>query len=123
MPSYNEVDGVPSHANKWLLHDLLRKEWGFKGMIVSDYYGVEQLANKHFVAEDNKDAARIAFNSGVQFEFPQANAYRYLPELLKEGKINKADFDKAVSQVLELKFMLGLFENPYVDLKDSYKSK
>lgn len=121
MPSYNEVDGVPSHANKWLLHDLLRKEWGFKGMIVSDYYGVEQLANKHFVADDNKDAARIAFNSGVQYEFPQANAYRYLPELLKEGKISKADLDKAVSQVLELKFMLGLFENPYVDLKTAVK--
>jgi beta-glucosidase-like glycosyl hydrolase len=117
MPSYNEVDGVPSHANKWLLHDLLRKQWGFKGMIVSDYYGVEQLANKHFVAENNKDAARKAFNSGVQYEFPQANAYRYLPELLKEGKIKKAGLDKAVAQVLELKLRLGLFENPYVDLK------
>jgi beta-glucosidase len=121
MPSYNEVDGVPSHANKWLIQDLLRKEWGFKGMIVSDYYGVEQLAIKHFVAEDNKVAARIAFNSGVQYEFPQANAYRYLPELLKEGKISKADLDKAVSQVLELKIMLGLFENPYVDLKTAIK--
>jgi beta-glucosidase len=121
MPSYNEVDGVPSHANKWLLTDLLRKEWGFKGMIVSDYYGVEQLANKHFVAEDNKEAARIAFNCGVQYEFPQANAFRYLPELLKEGKIKKADLDKSVLQVLELKFMLGLFENPYVDLKTALK--
>jgi len=121
MPSYNEVDGVPSHANKWLLQDVLRKEWGFKGMIVSDYYGVEQLANKHFVANDNKDAARIAFNCGVQYEFPQANAYRYLPELLKEGKIKKADIDKAVAQVLELKFNLGLFENPYVDLKNAIK--
>ncbi|MGB8492742.1 MAG: glycoside hydrolase family 3 N-terminal domain-containing protein, partial [Bacteroidales bacterium] len=121
MPSYNEVDGVPSHANKWLLHDLLRKEWGYKGMIVSDYYGVEQLANKHFVAENNKEAARIAFNSGVQYEFPQANAYRYLPELLKKGKISKTDFEGAVSQILELKFMLGLFENPYVDLKTAIK--
>ena len=121
MPSYNEVDGVPSHSNKWLLNDLLRKEWGFKGMIVSDYYGVEQLANKHFVAKDNKEAAKIAFNSGVQYEFPQANAFRYLPELLKEGKISKADIDKSVSQVLELKFMLGLFENPYVDLETAIK--
>jgi beta-glucosidase len=121
MPSYNEVDGVPSHANKWLLIDLLRKKWGFKGMIVSDYYGVEQLANKHFVAEDNKDAAKIAFNCGVQYEFPQANAYRFLPQLIKEGKIKKADFEKAVAQVLELKFSLGLFENPYVDLKTAIK--
>jgi beta-glucosidase len=121
MPSYNEVDGVPSHANKWLLKDLLRKEWGFKGMIVSDYYGVEQLANKHFVAENNKEAARIAFNSGIQYEFPQANAFRFLPELLKEGKVSKAEIDNAVSQVLELKFMMGLFENPYVDLKTAVK--
>lgn len=71
MPSYNEVDGVPSHANGWLLQDILRKEWGFKGLVVSDYYGVDQLFNKHFVAEDGKDAACIAFNCGVQYEFPR----------------------------------------------------
>jgi beta-glucosidase len=117
MPSYNEVDGVPSHANKWLLIDLLRKEWGFKGMIVSDYYGVDQLYLKHFVAEDIKKAAETGFNSGVQFEFPQANCYKYLPELLKEGKIDLTDINNAVSQVLGLKFSLGLFENPYADLK------
>jgi beta-glucosidase len=121
MPSYNEVDGVPSHANKWLLQDLLRKEWGFKGMIVSDYYGVEQLAIKHFVAEDISKAAETGFNSGVQYEFPQANCYKLLPELLKKGKIKLADIDKAVSQVIELKFKLGLFENPYVDLKSAVK--
>jgi beta-glucosidase len=121
MPSYNEVDGVPSHANGWLLDDILRKKWGFKGMVVSDYYGVDQLFNKHFVAEDIKDAARIGFNSGVQFEFPQANCYKYLPELLKEKKVRLADIDKAVSMVLELKFKLGLFENAYVDLKNAVR--
>ena len=121
MPSYNEVDGVPSHRNEWLLQNVLRKEWGFRGMVVSDYYGVEQLANKHFVAEDRKDAARMAFNSGVQYEFPQANCYKYLPELLKKGKIKQADIDNAVSRVLELKFSLGLFENPYADLKTAVK--
>jgi len=121
MPSYNEVDGVPSHANKWLMKDVLRKEWGFRGMIVSDYYGVEQLCNKHFVAEDIKKAARVGFNSGVQYEFPQGNCYKYLPELIKEGKVAQTDVDKAVSQVLELKFRLGLFENPYVDLNRAVK--
>ncbi|MCJ7447089.1 MAG: glycoside hydrolase family 3 C-terminal domain-containing protein [Bacteroidales bacterium] len=121
MPSYNEVDGVPSHSNKWLLKDILRKEWGFEGMVVSDYYGVDQLFNKHCVAEDIKDAAKTAFNSGVQFEFPQANCYKYLPELLKEGKIKLTDIDMAVSQILELKFRLGLFENPYVDLKTAVR--
>ncbi len=115
MPSYNEVDGVPSHANKWLIKDVLRKEWGYEGMVVSDYYGVDQLFNKHFVAEDAKEAAMIGFNSGVQYEFPQGNMYKVLPELLKEGKISINDIDKAVEQVLELKFELGLFENPYVD--------
>lgn len=115
MPSYNEVDGVPSHSNRWLIKDLLRKEWGFKGMVVSDYYGIDQLFNKHFVAHDAKEAAMISFNSGVQYEFPQGNMYKVLPELLKEGKINIKDVDKAVEQILTFKFELGLFENPYVD--------
>lgn len=121
MPSYNEVDGLPSHSNKWLLKDVLRKEWGYKGMIVSDYYGVEQLCNKHFVVEDMKKAAEVGFNSGVQYEFPLGNCYKYLPELVKEGKVALADIDKAVSQVLELKFSLGLFENPYVDPERALK--
>lgn len=115
MPSYNEVDGVPSHSNRWLIKDLLRKEWGFKGMVVSDYYGIDQLYNKHFVAHDAKEAAMISFNSGVQYEFPQGNMYKVLPELLKEGKINIKDVDKAVEQILTFKFELGLFENPYID--------
>jgi beta-glucosidase len=99
MPSYNEVDGVPSHANKWLLKDVLRKEWGYKGMIVSDYYGVEQLFNKHMVAEDAKEATIIGFNAGVQYEFPQANLYKMLPKLVKEGKVSIRDIDKAVEYV------------------------
>ncbi|MBN1414659.1 MAG: glycoside hydrolase family 3 C-terminal domain-containing protein [Bacteroidales bacterium] len=117
MPSYNEVDGVPSHANTWLIKELLRKEWVFKGMVISDYYAVDQLFQKHFVATDGKDAARIAFNTGIQYELPQGNHYKVLPQLLKEGKIKQADIDKAVSQVLQFKFELGLFENPYVDMK------
>ncbi len=121
MPSYNEVDGVPSHANKWLIKELLRKDMGFSGLVVSDYYGADQLYNKHFVAEDGKDAARISFNSGVQYEFPQANLYKYLPELLKEGKVKLAEIDRAVEQTLKLKFELGLFENPYVSAEHATK--
>jgi beta-glucosidase len=121
MPSYNEVDGIPSHANKWLLKDVLRKEWGYKGMIVSDYYGVEQLFNKHMVAEDAKEATIIGFNAGVQYEFPQANLYKMLPKLVKEGKVSIRDIDKAVEQALTMKFELGLFENPYVDLQNAIK--
>lgn len=119
MPSYNEVDGVPSHANRWLLQDILRNEWGYKGMVVSDYYGVDQLFNKHFVCHDATEAAMTAFNCGVQYEFPQANMYRVLPELLKKKKIKREDIDKAVEQVLTFKFSLGLFENPYVDEKQA----
>ena len=119
MPSYNEVDGVPSHANRWLLQDLLRGEWGYKGMVVSDYYGVDHLFNKHFVCNDATEAAMTAFNCGVQYEFPQANMYRVLPELLRKKKIKREDIDKAVEQVLTFKFNLGLFENPYVDEKQA----
>lgn len=121
MPSYDEVDGVPSHANKWLLKDVLRKEWGFKGMIVSDYYGVDQLFNKHMVAEDAREATITGFNSGVQYEFPQANLYKMLPKLVKERKVSIRDIDKAVEQALTLKFELGLFENPYSDLQNAVK--
>jgi len=119
MPSYNEVDGIPSHANKWLLKDVLRKEWGYKGMIVSDYYGVDQLYNKHMVAEDAKEATVTGFNSGVQYEFPQGNLYKMLPGLIKEGKISIKDIDKAVEQALTMKFELGLFEAPYVSLQNA----
>ena len=119
MPSYNEIDGIPSHANKWLIKDLLRKEWGFEGMIVADYFAIDQLFTKEFVTKDGKDAAMIAFNAGVQFEFPKGNLYNFLPELLQQGKIKHEDIDNAVALALKLKFELGLFENPYIDENDA----
>ncbi len=121
MPSYNEVDGVPSHANTWLIKKLLRKEWKFRGLVVSDYYGADQLYQKHFVAKDGREAAMTAFNAGVQYELPQANLYKYLPELLKKGRIKQADIDTAVARTLKLKFDLGLFEDPYVDVNNAIR--
>jgi beta-glucosidase len=121
MPSYNEVDGIPSHSNKWLLLDLLRKEWKYDGMIVSDYYGVDQLLLKHLVVHDEKEAAATAFNAGVQYELPQGNFYKLLPKLVKEGKVKQADIDRAVAQTLKLKFELGLFENPFIDWDEAIK--
>ena len=121
MPSYNEVDGVPSHANKWLIQDLLRKEWKFKGLVVSDYYGVDQLLLKHNVVKDETEAAMTGFNIGVQYEFPQGNYYKHLPKLLKEGKVKLSDINHAVALTLKLKFELGLFENPYVDVDQAIK--
>jgi beta-glucosidase len=119
MPSYNEVDGIPSHANRWLIKDLLRCEWGFKGMVVADYFAIDQLFSKDFVVKDGKEAAAVAFNAGVQYEFPQANHYKFIPALLNEGKVQIEDIDTAVAQILKLKFELGLFENPYVDVKNA----
>jgi beta-glucosidase len=88
-------------------------------MIVSDYYGVDQLFNKHFVCAGGVDAAATAFNCGVQYEFPQANMYRILPELVRKRKVKKEDINCAVEQALTFKFSLGLFENPYVDEKQA----
>lgn len=117
MPSYNEIDGIPSHANNWLLKEVLRKEWGFEGTVVSDWRAIDQLENKHFVAKDKSPAAQMAFNAGVQIELPYRNYYLQLPELVRSGKINEAEMDDAVYKVLLFKFKLGLFENPYVDMK------
>lgn len=115
MPSYNEVDGTPSHNNRWLLKGVLRGEWKYKGMVTSDYDGISQLYEKHYVAKDKKEAAEKAFNAGVEYEFPSTNYYTYLPQLLKEGKVKAADIDSAVYKTVLLKFQLGLFENRYID--------
>lgn len=119
MPSYNEVDGVPSHINRWLFQDILRKEWGYKGMVVSDYFGIDQLFEKQFVVASKEEAAEKAFNAGVQCEFPMSNYYHALPALVKNGKINQAEIDSAVFKVLALKFALGIFDNPYIDFKQA----
>lgn len=111
MASYNEIDGIPSHANKWLLTDILFKEWGFKGVVVSDWYGIDQLWKKHYVEKTEKDAALRAFKAGVTIDLPYGSNYAHLIELAKENKITKVELDNAVSKILTLKFMLGLFDN------------
>jgi beta-glucosidase len=115
MASYNEIDGIPSHANTWLLQDLLRGEWGYKGAVVSDYDGIDQLATLHHVEPDFKSAGIRALKAGVDMDLPDGASFRYLPEALKEGKVSKEQIDHAVGHVLELKFLAGLFEHPYAD--------
>lgn len=120
MASYNEVDGVPSHANKWLLRDLLREEWGFKGFIVSDYYAIWELNDRpdthgHFIAADKKEAAALAVRAGVNIEFPEPDAYLHLVELVQEGALKEEELDELVAPMLYWKFKLGLFDDPYVD--------
>lgn len=117
MPSYNEIDGVPSHANKWLLQKILREEWGFDGHVVSDYYAIPQMADLHHVAPDKPAAAKLAIEAGVDIELPDADSFPTLLRLVKEGQVSEATIDRAVARNLRAKFLLGLFENPYVDVE------
>ena len=117
MPSYNEIDGVPSHANKWLLQKLLREEWGFKGHVVSDYYAIPQMVDLHHLASDKPTTAKLAIEAGVDTELPDPDAFPMLLKLVKDGAVAEATLNKAVARNLRAKFLLGLFENPYVDVE------
>jgi beta-glucosidase len=115
MASYNEIDGVPSHANPWLLNDVLRGEWGFRGMVVSDYFGIEDLARLHHVEPDNAAAAIRSLRAGVDVDEPNGDAFSTLAASVREGRISEAEIDVAVRRMLRVKFLAGLFEHPYAD--------
>jgi len=115
MPSYNEVDGIPAHANSWLLTDVLRREWGFSGLVVSDYFGVEQMQTRHHVAADKADAAAQALDAGVDLELPDPYGFSELVGLVKSGRMAESMIDRSVARMLRAKFLAGLFETPYVD--------
>jgi beta-glucosidase len=115
MASYNEIGGVPSTANHWMLTDLLRHQWGFKGVVVSDYEGIEQLETLHHVAGNLTDAAAMALKAGVDDDMPDGEAFSHLPQALAEGKVTNGEIDTAVRRVLRLKFLAGLFEHPYAN--------
>ena len=117
MPSYNEIDGVPSHANKWLLQKVLREEWGFQGHVVSDYYAIPQMMDLHHLTDDKPTTAKLAIEAGVDTELPDPDAFPSLIQLVKEGQVSEAAIDRAVARNLRAKFLLGLFENPYVDVE------
>lgn len=115
MTSYNQIDGVPCTCNKYLFTDLLRDQWGFNGVVYSDLVSIEGIAQTHNVANDYKEAAGLALTAGVDVDL-QGDAFGpNLEQLLNEGKISSKDLDRAVADVLRLKFRMGLFENPYVD--------
>jgi beta-glucosidase len=115
MPSYNEIDGLPSHANIWLLRDVLRGEWGFKGAIISDYYAISDLVNVHHIASDAESAAKRALAAGVDADLPSGGSYKTLRDAVKGGRVPVAKIDEAVRHMLTLKFNAGLFEHPYAD--------
>ncbi|HKD81544.1 MAG TPA: glycoside hydrolase family 3 N-terminal domain-containing protein [Candidatus Angelobacter sp.] len=115
MASYNENDGIPSHSNRHLLIDILRHEWGFDGVLVSDYFAISQLQGFHHVVDSSQAAAKLALNSGVDVELPYIEDYGTLIEQVKQGQVSESRIDEAVARVLRMKFLTGLFENPFVD--------
>src|SRR5208283_5341205 len=120
MASYNELDGVPSHANKWLLQDVLRREWGFKGFIVSDYFAIWELGYRpdthgHFVAKDKKESCALAVQAGVNIELPDPDCYLHLVELVRKRVLKESQLDELVAPMLFWKFEMGLFDDPYVN--------
>ncbi|MDV6329829.1 glycoside hydrolase family 3 N-terminal domain-containing protein [Asticcacaulis sp. 201] len=117
MPSYNEIDGVPSHANKWLLTTILRGEWGFKGVTVSDYFAINEMITRHKLVPNVTEAAYRAFKAGVDIETPDNQTYGTLIDLVKAGRISEDEITVVVRRILEIKVQSGLFENPYVDAK------
>lgn len=116
MASYNEIDGVPSHANRWLLEDVLRGEWGYRGAVVSDYYAIEDMARLHHIAPDNARAGEIALLAGVDVDLPEGAGFKDLARSVREGRVPQSAIDNAVRRLLTTKFNAGLFDNPWPDL-------
>ena len=115
MLAYNELAGIPVHANKPLLYDLLRRELNFEGIIVSSRKGISELVTEHFIAVDNYQAAKLAINANIDLELPNSNTYENLIKMVKTKEVAEVTINKAVSRILKAKFLMGLFENPYVD--------
>lgn len=112
MPAFNDINGVPCSVNQWLLTDVLRDKWGFDGMTVSDANAIAECVN-HGIAEDKKDAARQAIEAGMDMDMSSDSYIQTLEELVKEGTVAEETLDRAVADVLRVKFELGLFDHPY----------
>ena len=121
MAAYNCLDGVPCSANRWLLIDVLRNEWKFKGFVVSDYFSVVHIQEKHKVAKTKAEAAKQAAEAGLDIELPHIDCYEKLIKLIKQNKISDEVINERVGKILWVKFRLGLFDEPYVDPKQAEK--
>ena len=116
MNAYHEIDGIPCAASEELLTKILRDEWGFDGIVVSDYYAIRQLMTYHNIAADGGEAAGLSLKAGIDVELPDYDCYAApLREYVEKGKISEELINTAVERVLTMKFKLGLFEDPYVD--------
>lgn len=115
MASYNEIDGIPSHANSWLLNDVLRGEWGFDGVVVADYFAINELQVRHRLVDSLGAAGALAITSGVDFELPDGVAFYQMKDALEAGDMDMSIIDTAVERVLRMKKRGGVFEDPYAD--------
>ncbi|WP_455584851.1 glycoside hydrolase family 3 N-terminal domain-containing protein [Bacteroides sp.] len=122
MTAHNELNGIPCHANEWLMNDVLRKEWGFKGFIVSDWMDIEHIHDLHHTAVDNKDAFFLSVQAGMDMHMHGPQFHDKITELVNEGKLTGHRIEEACRKILTAKFRLGLFEHPYVDESDLEKS-
>ncbi|GGK15623.1 beta-glucosidase [Pseudomonas koreensis] len=113
MVALNSINGIPATANTWLMNDLLRKDWGFKGLAVSDHGAIFELI-KHGVARDGREAAKLAIKAGIDMSMNDTLYGKELPGLLKSGEIEQKDIDNAVREVLAAKYDMGLFKDPYL---------
>lgn len=114
MTSFNDNDGIPSTGNTFILRNVLREEWGFDGIVVTDWASAAEMMN-HGFADDEKEVAMKAVNAGVDMEMVSYTFVKELPRLVKEGKVQEATIDNAVRNILRIKYRLGLFDQPYVD--------
>ena len=115
MACYNEVWGLPAHINKHLLTDILRKEWGFNGLIVSDYFAIRDVSTLHKITPSYDEAGLLAFKAGINIETPDPDGFKNLKQLVLSGKISIKELDESITRILIAKFRLGLFDDPYVD--------
>jgi beta-glucosidase len=115
MATYNEIWGLPAHINKYLLKDILRKEWGFNGVVVSDYFAIKDVSKLHKITPSLDEAGVLAFKAGIDLETPDPDGFKNLAQAVKSGRISIKEVDAAVLRILVSKFRLGLFEDPYVD--------
>ena len=118
MAAYHEIDGIPCVDNKWLLTDVLRKEWGFKGFVLSDLGAIRMTLNDHRVATDTSDALAQTFKAGLNmqfYDFDHEGFKRAMLKAIDTKMLSEDDLNKAVEDVLRVKFLLGLFDHPYVD--------
>lgn len=122
MSSFNEIDGIPATANKWLMTDLLRNQWGFKGFVVTDYTAINEMI-AHGVGANEYEVGALAINAGIDMDMQGSVYYSQLKKLIDDKKVSMATVDQSVRRVLEAKYKLGLFDDPYRYINDERATK